>query len=106
MSIPAILFSLVPVLFGLQTPVSSRDLKASSQDSSWGPSFGSRQDFVDQELSPQQDPWDPSFTLQPDPNKLFIFLIASFRSGSTFLGQLFATNPDVLYLFEPIHDGT
>ena len=37
------------------------------------------------------------------PQKMFVILVTGFRTGSTFLGELFNQNPDVLYLFEPFH---
>ena len=46
---------------------------------------------------------DPAFNLAMNPDKRFIILVTSFRSGSTFLGKLFDENPQVQYLFEPIH---
>lgn len=36
-------------------------------------------------------------------DKLFVILVTGFRTGSTFLGELFNQNPDVLYMFEPFH---
>ena len=38
-----------------------------------------------------------------DSQKMFIILVTGFRTGSTFLGELFNQNPEVLYLFEPFH---
>ena len=35
--------------------------------------------------------------------KMFIILVTGFRTGSTFLGELFNQNPSALYLFEPFH---
>ena len=32
-----------------------------------------------------------------------VLILTSMKSGSSFLGQLFATNPDIFYLFEPLH---
>ena len=46
---------------------------------------------------------DPSFLL-PLTQKRIVILLASFRGGSSFLGQLFDSNPTVQYLFEPFHD--
>ena len=48
---------------------------------------------------------DPAFNLTMNPDKRFIILVTSFRGGSTFLGKLFDENPQVQYLFEPIHHG-
>lgn len=36
---------------------------------------------------------------------MFIILVTGFRTGSTFLGELFNQNPSALYLFEPFHQG-
>lgn len=47
---------------------------------------------------------DPSFNLPPDPNKKIILLVTSFRTGSTFLGEIFNNNPHVQYIFEPFYD--
>ena len=49
-------------------------------------------------------PSDPAFNLPLDPNKRIIILLTSFRSGSTFLGNLFDNNPTIQYVFEPFHD--
>ena len=38
-----------------------------------------------------------------DSKKMFVILVTGFRTGSTFLGELFNQNADVLYLFEPFH---
>eukprot|EP00116_Pleurobrachia_bachei_P014565 sb/3474827/ len=35
--------------------------------------------------------------------KMFVILVTGFRTGSTFLGELFNQNDDALYLFEPFH---
>ena len=35
--------------------------------------------------------------------KMFVILVTGFRTGSTFLGELFNQNPNALYLFEPFH---
>lgn len=40
-----------------------------------------------------------------DSKKLFIILVTGFRTGSTFLGELMNQNEEVLYLFEPFHQG-
>ena len=47
---------------------------------------------------------DPAFTLKLNPEKKFVLLVASFRSGSTFVGQTFDHNPQIQYLFEPFHE--
>ena len=49
---------------------------------------------------------DPAFTMDLNRDKKFVLLVASFRSGSTFVGQLFDQNPRVQYLFEPFHEKT
>ena len=46
---------------------------------------------------------DPAFNLKLNPNKKIIIIVAAFRSGSTFLGNLFDSNPTMQYLFEPFH---
>ena len=38
-----------------------------------------------------------------DKKKLFVLIVAGFRTGSTFLGELFNQNSDFLYSFEPLH---
>ena len=48
---------------------------------------------------------DPAFNLKLNPNKKFIIIVGAFRSGSTFLGNLFDSNPSMQYLFEPFHNG-
>jgi hypothetical protein len=48
---------------------------------------------------------DPAFNLTLDPNKKFVILFAAFRSGSTFLGNLFDSNPTMQYMFEPFYHG-
>ncbi|KAL5272349.1 hypothetical protein ACHWQZ_G000535 [Mnemiopsis leidyi] len=48
---------------------------------------------------------DPAFNLTLNPNKKLLLLLTSFRAGSSFLGQLFDSNPTVQYLFEPFYDG-
>ena len=35
--------------------------------------------------------------------KMYVILVTGFRTGSTFLGELFNQNAEVLYLFEPFH---
>ena len=47
---------------------------------------------------------DPAFNLAPNPDKKIIILLSSFRSGSSFLGQLFDSNPNMQYLYEPFFD--
>lgn len=47
---------------------------------------------------------DPAFNLDLNSNKKLILILASFRSGSTFLGTVFDKNPNVHYLYEPFHD--
>ncbi|KAL5267311.1 hypothetical protein ACHWQZ_G004378 [Mnemiopsis leidyi] len=47
---------------------------------------------------------DPAFNLAPNPDKKIILLLSSFRSGSSFLGQLFDSNPNMQYLYEPFFD--
>ena len=49
-------------------------------------------------------PQDPALNLPLNRNKKFIILLTSFRSGSTFLGSLFDSNPTMQYLFEPFHN--
>ena len=36
-------------------------------------------------------------------SKLFVVIVAGFRTGSTLLGEIFNQNPDVNYIFEPFH---
>jgi len=38
-----------------------------------------------------------------DNSKLFVVIVAGFRTGSTLLGEIFNQNPDVNYIFEPFH---
>ena len=47
---------------------------------------------------------DPAFNLDPSPHKKIIIMVTGFRSGSSFLGNLFDGNPAIHYLFEPFHD--
>lgn len=35
--------------------------------------------------------------------KLFVLMVTGFRTGSTFLGEMFNQNSDVFYMFEPLH---
>ena len=35
--------------------------------------------------------------------KLFVLIVAGFRTGSTLLGQFFNQNEDIFYIFEPLH---
>ncbi|XP_063680376.1 carbohydrate sulfotransferase 4-like [Bolinopsis microptera] len=53
---------------------------------------------------PHRPSQDPAFNLKLNPNKKFIIIVAAFRSGSTFLGNLFDSNPTMQYLFEPFHN--
>ena len=47
---------------------------------------------------------DPSFsTFPPNKNLRLIMLVARFRSGSTYFGELFNQNPEVLYDYESLH---
>ncbi|KAL5259699.1 hypothetical protein ACHWQZ_G009967 [Mnemiopsis leidyi] len=46
---------------------------------------------------------DPAFNLDLNPHKKLIIVLAAFRSGSTFLGNLFDSNPTMQYMFEPFH---
>ena len=39
-------------------------------------------------------------------DKLFVIIVAGFRTGSTFLGELFNQNSEAFYLFEPLHQRT
>ena len=48
---------------------------------------------------------DPAFNLTLNSKKKTILLLTSFRGGSTFLGQIFDSNPRVQYLYEPFHEG-
>jgi hypothetical protein len=48
---------------------------------------------------------DPAFNLKLDPNKKLVILLSAFRSGSTFLGNLFDSNPTMQYMFEPFYSG-
>ena len=47
---------------------------------------------------------DSAFNLDPSPHKKIIIMVTGFRSGSSFLGNLFDGNPAIHYLFEPFHD--
>ena len=58
----------------------------------------------DPEIRGNHSASDPAFKLTLDPNKKIILLLSSFRTGSSFLGQLFDSNPDIQYLFEPFYD--
>lgn len=63
--------------------------------------------------TPNDIPKGPELAAEPKPivndsakvqnGKLFIILVTGFRTGSTFLGELFNQNPDALYMFEPFH---
>ena len=46
---------------------------------------------------------DPAYTLNINPNKTIIIILAAFRSGSTYLGSIFDANPHIQYLMEPFH---
>ena len=46
---------------------------------------------------------DPSFALPLTNRTKLVIIAARFRSGSTFLGEIFNQNPDVLYDFETFH---
>ena len=48
---------------------------------------------------------DPAFNLTLNPDKKIVLLVTSFRGGSTFLGQIFDSNPKMQYLYEPFHEG-
>ncbi|XP_043937410.1 carbohydrate sulfotransferase 5-like [Protopterus annectens] len=41
-------------------------------------------------------------TLTKNPSKVHILIVSSWRSGSSFLGQVFSQHPDVFYLMEPV----
>ena len=47
--------------------------------------------------------WDPAFSIPLSSSTKVIVVVALFRSGSTFLGELFNQNPDLLYDFESFH---
>jgi hypothetical protein len=47
---------------------------------------------------------DPAFNLTLNPDKKIVLLVTSFRGGSTFLGQIFDSNPRMQYQFEPFHE--
>ena len=53
--------------------------------------------------NPRQIHQDPAFTLELNPNKTIVIIVAAFRSGSTFLGSIFDVNPRVQYMMEPFH---
>ena len=46
---------------------------------------------------------DPAYSVTPNEKLLFVILLCTFRSGSTYLGQMFNENPEVLYDFESLH---
>ena len=48
---------------------------------------------------------DPAFNLPVTVKRKIIIVVSKFRSGSTFLGELFNQNPDILYDFESFHTG-
>ncbi|KAL2094026.1 hypothetical protein ACEWY4_011338 [Coilia grayii] len=43
----------------------------------------------------------PTNTSAPSQGKVHVLLLSSWRSGSSFLGQVFSQHPDVFYLMEP-----
>ena len=49
---------------------------------------------------------DPALSLDLNSDIRVIILLTSFRTGSTFLGQIFDNNPKFQYLFEPFHEKT
>ncbi|XP_063679909.1 carbohydrate sulfotransferase 1-like [Bolinopsis microptera] len=49
--------------------------------------------------------WDPAFSEYLTTKPKVIILVTAFRSGSTFMGELFNQNPDILYDFETFHAG-
>ena len=49
---------------------------------------------------------DPAFNLSPSPDKKLIILVTGYRSGSSFLGSIFDSNPSIQYMFEPFHGTT
>ena len=59
------------------------------------------------EKSLQKSPIDSGKAVDDPRNskKMFVILVTGFRTGSTFLGELMNQNEDVLYLFEPFHQG-
>ena len=46
---------------------------------------------------------DPAFNLTVTDKRKIIIIVSKFRSGSTFMGELFNQNPDILYDFESFH---
>ena len=63
--------------------------------------FSSNQEKSFQRLLPKV--WDPAFSDILMKDKKVVILVTAFRSGSTFFGELFNQNPDVLYDFETFH---
>ena len=58
--------------------------------------------------SPQKSPVDSDKAVDDsvrNSKKMFVILVTGFRTGSTFLGELMNQNEEVLYLFEPFHQG-
>lgn len=47
--------------------------------------------------------WDPAFSLSLTNTTKLIVMVTRFRSGSTFLGEVFNNNAEVLYDFESFH---
>ena len=47
--------------------------------------------------------WDPAFSEHLTSTPKVVILVTAFRSGSTFVGELFNQNPDILYDFETFH---
>ena len=47
--------------------------------------------------------WDPAFSEHLTKTPKVVILVTAFRSGSTFVGELFNQNPDILYDFETFH---
>jgi len=58
-------------------------------------------DLIQQETAKGYVPEPPIVKVQN--GKMFVILVTGFRTGSTFLGELFNQNPDALYMFEPFH---
>ena len=58
--------------------------------------------------SPQKSPVESNKAVDDsvrNSKKMFVILVTGFRTGSTFLGELMNQNEEVLYLFEPFHQG-
>lgn len=58
-------------------------------------------------LASLHHPLPPSstFNLTMNPHKKLLIIVAGFRTGSTFIGNLFNQNPQLHYIFEPFHTG-